>query len=143
MPSKAGISKGLTQNTICSSTGIVSGKDDYVGGICGNNEGTITTSYSTSTVSGIGYYIGGVCGNNNGTITACYCTNSSLSEISYGSGSATKVERVDGTNVTWTDGDNSALSAMNDALSQNKYKYAENTNPGTNAEMPLVLVPKK
>lgn len=87
--------------------------------------------------------VGGVCGNNNGTITACYCANSSLSEISYGSGSATKVERVDGTNVTWTDGDNSALSAMNDALSQNKYKYAENTDLGTSAEMPLVIVPKK
>ena len=106
------------------------------------SNGTITACYSTGFVSGKDS-VGGVCGNNNGTITACYCANSSFSEISYGSGSATKVEEVNGTNVTWADGDNSALSAMNDALSQNKYKYAENTDLGTSAEMPLVIVPKK
>ena len=131
--------------TACYSTGFVSGKDS-VGGVCGRNSDLITACYSAGSVkevSTVSSMVGGVCGNSNGTITACYCANSSFSEISYGSGSATKVEEVNGTNVTWADGDNSALSAMNDALSQNKYKYAENTDLGTSAEMPLVIVPKK
>ena len=52
--------------------------------------------YSTGSVKGDSE-VGGVCGRNNDPITACYCTNSSLSEISYNSGNATKVEEVNGT----------------------------------------------
>ena len=46
--------------------------DDYVGGICGYNEGTITDSYNTGSVSGEYEDVGGICGYNEGTITNCY-----------------------------------------------------------------------
>ncbi len=57
---------------------------DQVGGLVGNNSGTITSCYSTGSVSGNGYVrtregesdistqIGGLVGDNSGTITSCY-----------------------------------------------------------------------
>ena len=52
---------------------------DYVGGVCGyNNGGTIENCYNTGTVSGSGYCVGGVCAynsaptNRTATITNCY-----------------------------------------------------------------------
>ena len=136
---------GVHIRPVCYFTGSVKG-DSEVGGVCGRNNDPITACYSAGSVeeiSNVSSMVGGICGNNNSTITACYCTNSSLSEISYNSGNATKVEEVNGTSVTWTDGDNSALSVMNDAISQSKYKYTENTDPDTSAGIPLVLVQKK
>ena len=50
-----------------------SGKNG-VGGVCGYNEGTITSCYNEGTVSGSGDCVGGVCGYNEGTITNCYNT---------------------------------------------------------------------
>ena len=47
---------------------------EYVGGVCGANEGTITNCYNKGAVSGIGF-VGGVCGYNyKGEITNCYST---------------------------------------------------------------------
>jgi hypothetical protein len=46
----------------------------YVGGLCGDNDGTITNCYSSGPVTGTGYYIGGLCGENSGTVTNCYST---------------------------------------------------------------------
>ena len=60
--------------TNCYSTGAVTGTSD-VGGVCGHNYfGTIANCYNTGSVSGTdsGTYTGGVCGENNGTITNCY-----------------------------------------------------------------------
>ncbi len=54
--------------------GSVSGSS-YVGGLVGNNVGTITNSYSTGSVSGDNY-IGGLAGYNYGTITNSYSTGS-------------------------------------------------------------------
>jgi len=54
----------------------VSGRG-YVGGLCGNNAGTIFTCYSTGSVNGgvSGSYVGGLCGGNSGgTILSCYST---------------------------------------------------------------------
>ena len=45
--------------------------DDYVGGICGCNGGTIANCYVEATVRG-NNYIGGICGINYGTVTNCY-----------------------------------------------------------------------
>lgn len=47
---------------------------DYVGGVCGENYGTITNCYLSGevTASGDYAYVGGVCGNNEGTVTNCY-----------------------------------------------------------------------
>ena len=49
--------------------------NDYVGGVCGYNGGTITGCYNTGSVSG-NYSVGGVYGYNGGTITGCYNTGS-------------------------------------------------------------------
>lgn len=47
------------------------GGERYTGGIAGQNEGTITNSYSNSTVDS-SRYTGGIAGNNTGTISNCY-----------------------------------------------------------------------
>lgn len=49
--------------------------EDYeaYGGVCGNNSGTIIDCYNTGNVSGGGFN-GGVCGYNSGTIINCYNT---------------------------------------------------------------------
>ena len=69
-----GYNDGGTISACCNESAI-SGTGNSVGGVCGNNEGgTITACYSTGTVSGA-YYVGGVCGDNDGgAITACYST---------------------------------------------------------------------
>ena len=59
----------------CYSTGTVSG-NNYVGGLVGNNigGGSITNCYSTSTVYGY-YYVGGLLGRNqSGSVSQCYST---------------------------------------------------------------------
>jgi len=66
--------------TNCYASGDVSGEMDLVGGLCGNNDGTITNSYSTSTVNG-GMMAGGFCGGNQGTITNSYSTSTVTGEM--------------------------------------------------------------
>ena len=57
-------------------TGSVSGIDD-VGGLVGENSGAITASYATGSVSGRDNYVGGLVGDNSGgAITASYATGS-------------------------------------------------------------------
>ncbi len=54
-----------------------SDRSDLVGGLCGENSGTITNCYATGSVNGgnNAYYLGGLCGFNEvGTITNCYAT---------------------------------------------------------------------
>ena len=51
--------------------------NDHVGGVCGNNAGTITNCYNAGNLTAIesGATIGGICGyNNGGTVTNCYNT---------------------------------------------------------------------
>lgn len=51
--------------------------NDHVGGVCGNNDGTITNCYNAGNLTAIesGATIGGICGyNNGGTVTNCYNT---------------------------------------------------------------------
>ncbi len=56
----------------------IEGERIYVGGVCGNNYGTIKNSYNTDIVKvdDVNEYpaVGGVCGNNNGTIENSYNT---------------------------------------------------------------------
>ena len=54
----------------CSYSGTVTG-NWYVGGVCGDNAGTINKSSSSSLLSTTSGFAGGVCGNNNGTLTGC------------------------------------------------------------------------
>ena len=50
--------------------------NDFVGGVCGRNDGTITNCYNTGNLTAIepSATIGGICGYNGGTITNCYNT---------------------------------------------------------------------
>ena len=51
--------------------------NDYVGGVCGNNAGTITNCYNAGNLTAIesSAAVGGICGyNNGGTVTNCYNT---------------------------------------------------------------------
>lgn len=51
--------------------------NDHVGGVCGNNDGTITNCYNAGNLTAIesSATIGGICGyNNGGTVTNCYNT---------------------------------------------------------------------
>ncbi|MBN1845128.1 MAG: hypothetical protein JW810_05555, partial [Sedimentisphaerales bacterium] len=60
----------------CYSTGFVTGWY-RLGGLCGRNSGSIDNCYSTVSVNG-GFYLGGLCGMNydNGSISNCYSTGS-------------------------------------------------------------------
>jgi hypothetical protein len=58
----------------CSNAANVSGTS-MVGGVSGDNSGTVTACYNTGTVKGT-QYVGGVAGGNLGTVTACYNTGS-------------------------------------------------------------------
>ena len=58
----------------CYSTGNVSGSYYYVGGLVGYNNGSISNCYSTGSVSGSDYYVGGLVGENYGGIGNCYST---------------------------------------------------------------------
>ena len=69
--------------TSCYNTGTVSGTR-YTGGVCGyNNYGTIKSCYNTGAVSGTGSFIGGVCAENEGTIENSYNTGAVSSKASY------------------------------------------------------------
>lgn len=54
----------------CYNTGNVTG-NEAVGGVCGNNTGTIKNCYNTGTVTG-SQFVGGMCGYSNGTIENCH-----------------------------------------------------------------------
>lgn len=66
---------GVVRNLGLAAINVTGG--DYLGGLVGNNEGTISSCYVTGSVSG-GYiedYVGGMVGINSGTISSCYATN--------------------------------------------------------------------
>ena len=72
---------GDNEGTIASShsTGVVSGITDNFGGLAGVNSGVIAASYATGSVSGNGFaYVGGLVGDNRytGVVTAAYAEGS-------------------------------------------------------------------
>ena len=56
---------------------------DYVGGLVGRNEGTVSNSYSTGSVGG-NWYVGGLVGRNSRTVSNCYSTGSVSSSYAVG-----------------------------------------------------------
>ena len=50
--------------------------NNFVGGVCGRNDGTITNCYNAGNLTAIESFatIGGICGYNSGTVTNCYNT---------------------------------------------------------------------
>ncbi len=67
-----GENRGTVNN--CYNTGNVTG-NSQVGGVCGMNYGNVTNCYNTGNVTGSDA-VGGVCGTNNGNVTNCYNTGS-------------------------------------------------------------------
>jgi filamentous hemagglutinin family protein len=65
---------GSTIDNVGLVDGGVNGGTEYVGGMVGQNHGTLSNSYVVSDVSGIGdsYYVGGLVGRNAGTIINSY-----------------------------------------------------------------------
>ncbi len=60
--------------TACTNEGIVMGAKSYVGGVCGSTTGRTYACCNMGNVTGGGTTTGGVCGYNNNFITACYNT---------------------------------------------------------------------
>ena len=79
-----GQSAYLTSIENCRNAGTVKG-DSYVGGICGDNSGTIQTCINTGAVSGTGSSIGGISGQTSRIIVNCYNTGA-VSGIRYSVG---------------------------------------------------------
>ncbi|NLH17247.1 MAG: hypothetical protein GX455_11765 [Phycisphaerae bacterium] len=78
------ITEGVIQ--FCFSTATVifkTGSSYKVGGLCGENWGTVSQSYATGAVTGQ-YYFGGLCGGNYGTIVDCYASGSVEGDYSGG-----------------------------------------------------------
>lgn len=62
---------GVLQN--CSNSSTVNGKNGHIGGVCGENYGTIRSCCNTGSVHGTGEKVGGVCGNDASYgVTNCY-----------------------------------------------------------------------
>ena len=70
---------GKVQNL--SVSGSVKG-NDYVGGVVGQNSGSVENCYNTGTVTGTYSYVGGVVGYNSGPVKNCYNTGNISGEIS-------------------------------------------------------------
>jgi len=64
-----GNNPGTVQN--CYSTGNVTGVYNQVGGVVGRSDGMVQNCYSTGNVTGV-TWVGGVVGNSNGTVQNCY-----------------------------------------------------------------------
>jgi hypothetical protein len=61
--------------TDCYVTASVTGTTDWAGGLVGLNRGTVTRCYADGPVSGL-FDVGGLAGGNSGTLTDCYATGS-------------------------------------------------------------------
>ncbi|WMW23121.1 PGF-pre-PGF domain-containing protein [Methanolobus mangrovi] len=65
----------------CSSTGIVTGSGQHVGGLVGYAEGTVSNSYANVTVTGSSYHVGGLIGaaSEHSVVSNCYATGNVIS----------------------------------------------------------------
>ncbi len=67
-------SEGVIQFSFSTATVIFKTGSSYkLGGLCGENWGTVSQSYATGAVTGQ-YYFGGLCGGNYGTLVDCYAS---------------------------------------------------------------------
>ena len=78
-----GENEGTVSNSY--STGSVSGNSSYVGGLVGENRGTVSNSFSTGDVSG-NWYLGGLVGENRGTVSNSYSTGDVMRTSGAGTG---------------------------------------------------------
>lgn len=64
-------------------TGQINASEDYIGGLIGNNLGTIENSNSNATISASRNYVGGITGSNGGYIRKTYSEGSIISSGNY------------------------------------------------------------
>ena len=100
--------------TACTSSGSVSGADSSVGGVVGWNGGTVTACCHVSGSVEGSSYVGGVVGLNylGSTVTACYWSDYAGNGIGTNYAGTGETTQVDGTDVTWQ----KAVAAMNAAI---------------------------
>ena len=133
-----------TNNSIaaCYSSGTISANDGTAGGIVGKMSGSsLTGCYSTAkvTVQESGSYCGDIVGSvqHQATITACY---HSVTDKGIGRNldntSTVDIIHIDDTNNTWE----SVMNAMNEALTNNSYKWQWKLNNGEDkSTFPLIV----
>ena len=137
----AGYANGSGGIAACYSAGEVKSTGSYAGGIAGYGRSEITACYSTASVSGSSA-AGGVVGYmRNGDTTACYWSGSGpTSGVGYIYSSLSSSYTEDNTAKVENNGWSDAMSAMNEALSDNGYSYSYKENTGSDSEsFPLVL----
>jgi hypothetical protein len=84
----------------------VNGTGDYVGGLIGYNDGSITSSYSSSAITGYGH-VGGLVGYNGSLITNCYSAGAVSGDrwvgglVSYNVGYITNCYSIGAVNGPW------------------------------------------
>ncbi|OWV03637.1 GLUG motif-containing protein, partial [Fibrobacter sp. UWH1] len=72
-----GFNEGSITNCYNSGSVNATGKFATVGGVTGSNEGSVTNCYNSGSVNTTGeYYVGGVTGSNGGSVTNCYNSGS-------------------------------------------------------------------
>ncbi|MCR3956377.1 MAG: S-layer homology domain-containing protein [Gudongella sp.] len=97
-----GLNRGSGEIRDSFSDATVTGTTNYAGGLVGESQGTISSSYSTGNASG-GGYVGGLSGYNSGTIDKSFALGS----------------------VTGADNFVGGLVGMNDATISNSYAYGD------------------
>ena len=134
-----------THNSIvaCYSSGTISANDGKAGGIVGKmNVSSLTGCYSTAQVTSpqLYTYCGDIVGEvqYQATITACYhsVTDKSIGLIQDNNASTVDIIHIDDTNNTWE----SAMNAMNEALTDNGYNWQWKLNNGEDkSTFPLIV----
>ena len=66
----------------CYASGTITG-DDHIGGLCGINSGSIGGCYASGTITGDDH-IGGLCGINSGSISGCYASGTITGDYAIG-----------------------------------------------------------
>lgn len=122
--------------------------NDFVGGVCGNNAGTITNCYNAGNLTAIESCatIGGICGyNNGGTVTNCYNTGTvtatgSVASVGGVCGCSNELisncYNIGTVTATASDADISGICGYNFGLIKNCYYLAdtEDENGGKTAD---------
>ena len=138
----AGVNDTYNSIVACYSSGTISANDGKAGGIVGKmNVSSLTGCYSTAQVTSpqLNSYCGDIVGEvqYQATITACYhsVTDKGIGK-NYDNTSTVDIIHIDDTNNTWE----SAMNAMNEALTKNGYKWQWKPNNGEDKDtFPLIV----
>ena len=116
--------------TACSATGTVTSQEGHAGGLVSQNLGSITACWFDGTSNGReGRAKAGIAGVNlsNAAITSCYYSGNVTSGVYVNLEGSVNATKVDGETTTWS----SAVTAMNNALSDNDYQWQSDSGQPT------------